>query len=169
MESADFIAKVTQTKSKLLPHASIKDEPATTAFVKEFVQIHRQFQQDGTNVVKRYVELEFSTFHKKLIPTVLNGLFCLAKQMVADQKPQLQVNNILNMALLRPRANEEIPESNKTLAGYILMLLLTSSSSHVPVQWTGLDKNTGAQDLFQRVLNLHPACPTPLSTPARVN
>jgi len=169
MESADFIAKVTRTKSKLLPHASIKDEPKTTALVDEFVQIHRQFQQDGTNVVKRYVELEFTTFHNKLIPTVLQGLFRLAKRMVADRKPQLQVNNILNMASLRPRVNEEIPESNETLAGYILMLLLTSPSSHVLVQWTGLDENTGAQDLFQRALNLHPACPTPLSTPARVN
>jgi septal ring-binding cell division protein DamX len=89
--------------------------------------------------------------------------------MVANQKPQLQVNNILNMASLCPRANKEIPESKKTLAGYILMLLLTLSYSHVLVQWTGLDENTGAQDLFQRALNLHPACPTPLSTPARVN
>jgi hypothetical protein len=169
MESADFIAKVTRTKSQLLPHASIKDEPTTTALVDEFIKTHRKFQKDGTNVVKRYVELEFTTFHNKLIPTVLQGLFRLAKRMVADRKPQLQVNNILNMASLRPRANEEIPESNETLAGYILMLLLTSSSSHVLVQWTGLDENTGAQDLFQRALNLHPACPTPLSTPVRVN
>ena len=49
------------------------------------------------------------------------------------------------------------------------MLLLTLSSSHVLVQWTGLDENTGAQDLFQRALSLHSACPIPLSTPARVN
>jgi hypothetical protein len=56
-----------------------------------------------------------------------------------------QVNNILNMALLHPRASEEILESNETLAGYIIMLLLTSSSFHVLVEWTGLDKHTGAQ------------------------
>jgi hypothetical protein len=169
MENPDFIAKVTRTKSKLLPHGSLKDDPQTASLVEEFTKIHRTFQEDGTNVVKRYVELEWKTFHKKLIPTVLQGLFRLSKRMVADRKPQLQVNNILNMASLNPRANEEIPESNETLAGYILMLLLTSPSSHVLVQWTGLDDRTGAQDLFERALKLHSACPTPLSTPKRVN
>jgi hypothetical protein len=79
MENSNFIAKVTWTKSKLLLHGSLKDEPQTTSLIEEFTKIHRKFQEDGTNVVKCYVELEWKTFHKKIITTILQGLFHLAK------------------------------------------------------------------------------------------
>jgi hypothetical protein len=84
--------------------------------------------------------------------------------MVASRKPQFQVNNILDMASLKPR-DEDIPESDERLAGYILLMLLASPSSHVIVHWAGLDAVTGQQDLFSTALRFHPACPTPLSTP----
>ena len=71
------------------------------------------------------------------------------------------------MASLHPRANEEIPKSNKTLAGFILLLLLALSSSHVLVQWTGLEKTNRGTRPFQRALKLHTACLIPLLTPAR--
>jgi hypothetical protein len=164
MEADGFIAKVTRTKSRLQPHASVKDDPQTTVLIDEFMHVMSIFQTQGTAVVKRYVELEYASFRKQLLPTILKGLFRLSKRMVASRKPQFQVNNILDMASLKPR-DEDIPESDERLAGYMLLMLLASPSSHVIVHWAGLDSITGQNDLFHTALRSHPACPTPLSTP----
>jgi hypothetical protein len=164
MEADGFIAKVTRTKSRLQLHTSVKDDPQATVLVAEFMDVMKTFQTQGTAVVKRYVELEYTSFRKQLLPTILKGLFRLSKRMVASRKPQFQVNNILDMASLKPR-DEDIPESDERLAGYMLLMLLASPSSHVIVHWAGLDSITGQQDLFSSALRSHPACPTPLSTP----
>jgi hypothetical protein len=160
MDSTDFIAKITRTKSYLHPAKGLKDDPAAVALVAEFDTVLKQFQINGTAMVKRYVGMEYLHFRKKLLPLVLKGLFRLSKRMVASRRPQYQVNMILDVASLKPRA-EDIPESDDQLAGYALLLLLASPSSLVIAKYAGLDDTTGQQDLFAYALMVQPACPVP--------
>jgi hypothetical protein len=160
MDSNDFIAKITWSKSYLHPAKGLKDDPAAVALVAEFDAVLKQFQLNGTAVVKRYVGMEYLHFRKKLLPLVLKGLFRLSKRMVASRRPQFQVNMILDVASLKPRA-EDIPESDDQLAGYALLLLLASPSSLVIAKYAGLDDVTGQQDLFDIALRVQPACPIP--------
>ena len=126
----------------------------------QFDSILKKFQREGTDVVKRYVGMEYLHFRRKLLPLVLQGLFRLSKQMVASRRPQFQVNMILDVASLKPRT-EDIPESDNDLAGYVLLLLLASPSSHVIAKYAGLDAITGQQDLFDIALMHQDACPVP--------
>ena len=70
---------------------------------------------------------------------------------------------ILDIASLKPRT-EDIPESDDELAGYVLLLLLASPSSHVIAKYAGLNKTTGQQDFFDMALMHHDACPCLLYT-----
>jgi hypothetical protein len=160
MESDDFIAKITRTKSYLHPTTGLKDDYPTMHLVAEFDSVLKKFQRDGTNVVKRYVGMEYLHFRKKLIPLVLKGLFRLSKRMVASRRPQYQVNMILDVASLQPRT-EDIPESDDALAGYALLLLLASPSSIVIAKYAGLDDTAGQQILFDFALEAIQACPVP--------
>ena len=63
MDSSDFIAKITRTKSYLHPTKGLKDDRTTLALVAEFDSVLKQFQRDCTNVVKRYVGMEYLHFH----------------------------------------------------------------------------------------------------------
>jgi hypothetical protein len=104
--------------------------------------------------------MEYLHFHKKLLPLVLNGLFCLSKWMVASRRSQYQVNMILDVASLKPHANDT-PKSNIQLAGYALLLLLASLSSLIIAKHAGLDNITGQKVLFDITLMAQPACPIP--------
>jgi hypothetical protein len=91
---------------------SINDDPQTTVLVRESLSVKQTFQDQGTAVVKHYVELEYTSFCKLLLPMILKGLFHLSMSTVASGKPQFKVNNILDMISLKPH-DEDIPESDK--------------------------------------------------------
>ena len=108
MENSDFVAKITRTKSYLHPAKGLKDDYTTVHLIAKFDTVLKQFQHDGTNVVKCYVGMEYLHFHKKPIPLVLKGLFRLSKGMVPSTRPQYQVNMILDVASLMPHAEDII-------------------------------------------------------------
>jgi hypothetical protein len=65
MDSTDFIAKITRTKSYLHPAKGLKDDPAAVALIAKFDGVLIQFQCNGTTMVKRYVGMEYLHFRKK--------------------------------------------------------------------------------------------------------
>jgi hypothetical protein len=108
MESSDFIAEIKRTKSYLNPAKGLKDDYAMMHLIAKSDSVLKQFQRDDTNVVKRYVRMEYLHFRKMLIPLVLKGLFRLSKGMVPSTRPQYQVNMILDVASLMPHAEDII-------------------------------------------------------------
>jgi hypothetical protein len=75
MDNSNFITKITRTKFYLHPAKGLKDDPVMLALIAKFDSVLKQFQQDNTNVVICCLVMEYLHFCKKLLSSVLKGLF----------------------------------------------------------------------------------------------
>ena len=165
MAEASYMAKITRFKATLEPTDVLKKDtttkPLVEALSKAFLGIKQKFQMEGTIIVRKLVDVEVEYYRSSVLPTVVKGLLRIAKQAVVSRRPQQQVLELLNMA----RAGHATPapdllEPDDTIAAYILMLLLASSSGPVIAQYAGLELE-GVSTLFDYALTNVTACPTP--------
>jgi hypothetical protein len=147
-------------KSKLKPPAEFWKDPIFTTLSSEFTDLVQQYQKDGTHIIQRLVDHQLTIYRSKLFPQVIHGLFRLAKQAVVGRRPQNDSLGLLQMAYQETNL-PELPETNEQVAGYTLLLLLASSSSHVLSHYIGLPDKTGNCNLFTKALELIRDCPTP--------
>jgi hypothetical protein len=160
MESDSYIAKIVRVKSKLKPPAEFSKDPLFTTLSSEFTALVRQYQKDGTGIIRRLVNHQVTVYRAKIFPQVIHGLFRLAKQAVVGRRPQNDILDLLQMAH-RETNLPELPETNEEVAGYTVLLLLASSSAHVLSHYIGLSEKTGNRILFAKTLELIRDCPTP--------
>jgi hypothetical protein len=160
MEQDAYIAKIVRVKSKLKPPAEFSKDPLFTTLSSEFTNLVRQYQKDGTDIIRRLVHHQVTVYRSKILPQVIHGLFRLAKQAVVGRRPQNDILGLLQMAHQETNL-PELPETNEQVAGYTLLLLLASSSSHVLSHYIGLPDKSGNRSLFTKALELIRDCPTP--------
>jgi hypothetical protein len=160
MEEDAYIAKIVRVKSKLKPPAEFSKDPIFTTLSSEFTNLVRQYQKDGTDIIRRLVIHQKTVYRSKLFPQVIHGLFRLAKHAVVGRRPQNDILGLLQMAHQETNL-PELPETNEQVAGYTLLLLLASSSSHVLSHYIGLPEKDGNRNLFEKALELIRDCPKP--------
>ena len=148
------------TKSKLKPPAEFSKDPIFTTLPSEFTNLVRQYQKDGTDIIRRLVIHQKTVYRSQLFPQVIHGLFRLAKHAVVGRRPQNDILGLLQMAHQETNL-PELPETNEQVAGYTLLLLLASSSSHVLSHYIGLPEKDGNRNLFEKALELIRDCPKP--------
>jgi hypothetical protein len=133
MAKVSYTGKLTQFKATMEPTDQLKKDietkPLVEALSKGFLGIKQKFQMEGTIIIRKLVGVEVDFYHSSMLPTVVKSLFRNAKQAVVSCRPQQQVLEMLNRArvghvTLAPR----LLKSDKTIAAYILKLLLASSS-----------------------------------------
>jgi hypothetical protein len=165
MAEASYTAKITRFKATLEPPDALKKDittkPLVEALSKEFLGIKQKFQTEGTIIVRKLVDVEVEFYRSSVLPTVVEGLFRIAKQAVVSRRPQQQVLELLNMARAgQSTSAPDLLESDDTIAAYILILLLASSSGPVIADYAGLE-HEGVSTLFDYTLTNVKACPTP--------
>jgi hypothetical protein len=166
MAEASYTAKITRFKATLEPTDALKKDnitkPLVEALSKEFLGIKQKFQTEGTRIVRKLVDVEVEFYRSSMLPTVVKGLFRIAKQAVVSRRPQHQVLGLLNMARAEHATSApDLPESDATTAAFILLLLLASSAGPVIANYAGLDPQDGVNTLFEHALANIEACPTP--------
>jgi hypothetical protein len=119
MENDAYIAKIVRVKSKLKPPAEFLKDPIFTTIPSEFTNLVRQYQKDGTEIIKRLVNHQVTVYPTKIFPQVIRGLFWLAKQAVLGRGPQNDILGLLQMAHQETNL-PELPKTNKQVAGYTL-------------------------------------------------
>jgi hypothetical protein len=163
MENPHYVAKVTRTKSELQVINALKNNPKTKAFSAEFLRHAKDFQTRGTAVIKKSVEFEQEFYQQQAAPKLLHNLFRLCKTFATSRSPQSQVLILMDIARKRPATTkQDIPESTDLIAGYALLLLLTTSSCHVLTAWSGADSPAS---LFDMALKTVTATPSPCTSP----
>jgi hypothetical protein len=131
MEGQDvYIAKIVRVKSKLKPPAEFLKDPLFTTLSSEFTNLVRQCQKDGTDIIRQLVNHQVTVYVLKIFLQVIHGLFRLAKQAVVTRRSQNDILGLLQMAHQETDL-PELPETNKQVTGYTLLLLLASSAMHV--------------------------------------
>jgi hypothetical protein len=160
MESDAYIAKIVRVKSKLKPPAEFSKDPLFTTLSSEFTALVRKYQQDGTDIIRRLVNRQVTVYRLRIFPQVIHGLFRLAKQAVVGRRPQNDILDLLQMAH-RETNLPELPETNEQVAGYAILLLLSSSTGHVLSHYIGLPDKTGITLIFEKTLALIRDCPLP--------
>jgi hypothetical protein len=166
MAEASYTAKITRFKATLEPTDELKKDintkPLVEALSKEFLGIKQKFQTEGTIIVRKLVDVEVEFYRSSMLPTVVRGLFRIAKQAVVSRKPQQQVLVLLNVARAGQATSAPgLLKSDETIAAYILILLLSSSSGPVIAQYAGLKPIGGVNTLFDYALTNVKACPAP--------
>jgi hypothetical protein len=164
MAEASYTAKITRFKATLEPTDELKKDintkPLVEALSKEFLGIKQKFQTEGTIIVRKLVNVEVEFYRSSMLPTVVRGLFRIAKQAVVSRKPQQQVLVLLNVARAGQATSAPgLLKSDETIAAYILILLLSSSSGPVIAQYAGLKPIGGVNTLFDYTLTNVKACP----------
>jgi hypothetical protein len=168
MEEDAYIAKIACVKSKLKLPAEFLKDPLFTTLSSEFMNlVLRQYQKDGTDIIRRLVNHQVTVYRTKIFPQVIHSLlFWLAKQAVVGRRPQNDFLGLLQMAHQETNF-PELPETNEQVAGYTLLVLLALSSLHVLSHYIGLSDKTSNRNLFKKATAATAtakakACPIPI-------
>jgi hypothetical protein len=167
MDCSHYVAKITRLSSTLQVIEPLKDNPQAKSCISDFNRHLQAFQKEGTAAVRTSVILEREYYQDQATPQLLHNFYRLCKTLVTSRSAQSQVTNLMDLARRKPsKSKVDIPEPPALIAGYALLLLLTTDSAHVLSYWAGAESPAKLMDVALRIIAATPSpCPFPSLAP----